>query len=147
VTRRQQPEAAIQRALITHLRWRGVPNSFAFHPANGGWRTAVEGAILRSMGVVPGVPDIIIIHNGKVFGLELKTDNGRLTDIQRETLETMQRAGANVAVVYGLDQAIAQLEAWQLLRPDRNINPERAPAAASARNPAFNPAAKGASHG
>ena len=88
-----RPEAQIQRAVIEHLRWRGVPNSFAFHPANGGWRTAVEGAILKGMGVVAGVPDIIIIHAGKVFGLELKTDAGRLTDIQRETIEIMRRAG------------------------------------------------------
>jgi len=70
--KQRQPEAAIQRAVIEHLRRRGVSNSFAFHPANGGWRTAVEGAILKGMGVVPGVPDVIIIHNGKAFGLELK---------------------------------------------------------------------------
>lgn len=111
-----RPEAQIQRAVIEHLRWRGVPNSFAFHPANGGWRTAVEGAILKGMGVVAGVPDIIIIHAGKVFGLELKTDAGRLTDIQRETIEIMRRAGAIVSVAHGLDEAIAQLEQWQLLR-------------------------------
>jgi VRR-NUC domain len=116
----RQPEAQIQRAVIEHLRWRGVPNSFAFHPANGGWRTAVEGAILKSMGVVAGVPDVIIINNGKVFGLELKAEDGRLTDIQRETIETMRRAGAVVAVAHGIDEAITQLENWHLLRRDRN---------------------------
>jgi hypothetical protein len=116
----RQPEAQIQRAVIEHLRWRGVPNSFAFHPANGGWRTAVEGAILKAAGVVPGVPDVIIINNGRVFGLELKTVAGRLSDIQRQTMEAMRRAGAIVAVAHGLDEAIAQLEQWQLLRRDRN---------------------------
>jgi hypothetical protein len=25
-----------------HLRWRGAPNTFAFHPANGGARRPVE---------------------------------------------------------------------------------------------------------
>jgi hypothetical protein len=113
-------EAQIQRAVIEHLAWRAAPNSFAFHPANGGWRTAVEGAILKGMGVVPGVPDIIIINNGRAFALELKTSTGRLTDIQRQTIETMQRAGATVAVAYGVDEAITQLENWQLLRRDRN---------------------------
>jgi hypothetical protein len=117
---RRQPEAQVQRTAIEHLRWRGVPNSFAFHVPNGGWRTAVEGAILKGMGVVPGVPDVIIINNGKVFCLELKADNGRLTDIQHETIEAMRRAGAVVAVAYSIDEAITQLENWQLLRRDRN---------------------------
>jgi hypothetical protein len=49
-----------------------------------------------------------------------KTTRGRLTDIQRETIEAMRRAGAIVAVAHGLDEAIAQLEQWQLLRRDRN---------------------------
>ena len=34
---------------------------FAFHPANGGWRSRVEAAILKGMGVRAGVPDIIAI--------------------------------------------------------------------------------------
>jgi hypothetical protein len=87
---RLQPEAQIQRAVIEHLRRRGVAGSFAFHPANGGWRTAIEGAILKGMGVAAGVPDVIIISGGKVFGLELKVNNGRLTDIQRETIPISQ---------------------------------------------------------
>jgi hypothetical protein len=121
--RRQQPEAAIQKALFSHLRWRAVPGVFAFAVPNGGWRTAIEGAILKSTGVVPGVPDLIIIRNGRVYGLELKTDSGRLTDIQRETMEAMRTAGAIVAVAHGVDEAIAQLESWRLLRPDRNTDP------------------------
>jgi hypothetical protein len=123
-----RPEQQIHRAVVQHLHQRGVPNLFAFHPANGGWRTAVEGAILKSMGVVPGVPDLIIIHDGKVFGLELKVDDGRLTDNERNALETMRRAGAIVATAHGLDAAITQLEIWGLLRRNRNsaqaeINP------------------------
>lgn len=111
-------EQQLQKAVIEHLRWRGVQDIFVFHPANGGWRTAVEGAILKSMGVVPGVPDIIIINGGKVYGLELKSDAGRLTEIQRNTMQAMQRAGAIVAVAYGIDEAIKQLEDWQLLHPN-----------------------------
>jgi hypothetical protein len=36
--RRAQPEAAIQRAVFVHLRTRGAPGVFAFHPPNGGYR-------------------------------------------------------------------------------------------------------------
>jgi hypothetical protein len=113
---RLQPEAQIQRAVIEHLRRRGVAGSFAFHPANGGWRTAIEGAILKGMGVAAGVPDVIIISGGKVFGLELKVNNGRLTDIQRETIEAMQRAGAICGVAISIDEALRWLEQHGLLR-------------------------------
>jgi hypothetical protein len=116
MTTRTRPEQQIQRAVIDHLRWRGMPGVFAFHPANGGWRSAVEAAIFKSLGVVAGVPDIIIIHSGQCFGLELKADRGRLTDVQRDAHGRMRAAGACVAVAYGVDEAIGQLTEWQLLR-------------------------------
>ena len=44
--RRRSPEAAIQRCVFQHLRARGAPGVFAFHPANGGYRTPIEAAVL-----------------------------------------------------------------------------------------------------
>jgi hypothetical protein len=114
--RRRRPEQQLQRAVMLHLHVRGAPNTFVFHPANGGWRSAVEGAILRAMGVVAGTPDIIAIKDGRAFGLELKTATGRLTKIQRDTIARMQRAGAIVGVAHGLDQALAWLELHNLLK-------------------------------
>jgi len=52
---RRRPEDAIQRAVVQHLRARAVPNVFAFHPANGGYRKPIEAAILKGLGVVAGV--------------------------------------------------------------------------------------------
>jgi hypothetical protein len=57
VTRRARPEDSIQRAVFEHLRVRGAPNVFAFHPANGGYRRPVEASILKGLGVYAGVPD------------------------------------------------------------------------------------------
>jgi hypothetical protein len=116
MTGRKHPEQLIQLAVMDHLRWRAVPGVFAFHPANGGWRSAIEAKIFKSLGVVAGVPDLIIIHSGQCFGLELKADRGRLTDVQRITHGRMREAGAHVATVYGLDEALGQLTEWQLLR-------------------------------
>ena len=89
---------------------------FAFHPANGGWRTRVEAAIFKGMGVRAGVPDIIAIKNGQCYALELKAPDGRLTPVQRDAHAALVAAGATVAVAYGLDDALARLEAWGLLR-------------------------------
>jgi hypothetical protein len=84
--RRQRPEAAIQRAVFQHLRTRGAPGVLAFHPANGGWRSPIEGAIFRGLGVVPGTPDVIVIHEGRCYALELKAEGGRATPKQLEAI-------------------------------------------------------------
>src|SRR5262245_14332154 len=114
--RRRSPEAAIQRAVFQHLRARGTPGVFAFHPANGGYRKPVEAAILKSLGVVAGVPDVIAVHNGRVFALELKAEGGRTTETQLATIAALEAAGAFTAVAEGVDRALAVLERWGLLR-------------------------------
>jgi hypothetical protein len=83
--RRQRPEQQIQCAVFLHLRQRGVPGVFAFHPANGGYRTATEAAIFKALGVVAGVSDVIVIRDGRTYALELKAEGGRLSDSQRAT--------------------------------------------------------------
>jgi hypothetical protein len=114
--RRAQPEAQIQRVVFQHLRARGAPGLFAFHPANGGYRKPIEAAIMKGLGVVAGVPDIIAIHNGKVFAIELKAEGGRATDKQLECIAALREAGAFTCIAEGLDRALACLEAWGLLR-------------------------------
>ena len=117
--RRQRPEDAIQRAVFQHLRARGAPGVFAFHPANGGYRKPVEAAMLKGLGVVAGVPDVFAVHNGRCFALELKAEGERATDKQLETIAALREAGAFTAIAEGLDRALACLESWGLLRGHR----------------------------
>jgi hypothetical protein len=114
--RRRSPEGAIQRAVFAHLRARGAPGVFAFHPANGGYRKPIEAAILRGLGVVAGVPDVIAIHQGRVYAMELKAEGGRATEKQLATIAAMEAAGAFTCIAEGLDRALACLEGWGLLR-------------------------------
>jgi hypothetical protein len=88
---RPESEDEIQRTVFAHFAARRASGAFAFHPANGGYRRAVEGAILRGLGVVPGVPDLIIVHEGRCFALELKSDAGRLSEAQK--LRTLRCVG------------------------------------------------------
>jgi len=67
-----RPEDKIQRAVIEHLRVRGVRDLFYFHCPNGGARRKTEAAIMRGLGVRAGVPDLIMVHQGKVFAMELR---------------------------------------------------------------------------
>jgi hypothetical protein len=113
---RHRPEQQIQRALADHLRLRAHKGVFWFACENGGYRTAIEAAILKSCGIKRGVPDLILIKSGRTFGLELKAPNGRLSAAQEAAHEEMRAAGAEVAVAVGVDQALKQLEAWAMLK-------------------------------
>ena len=53
----------------------------------------------------PGVPDrLILLPGGRVVFVELKTETGRLANIQQWQIEEMQKRGADVRVLKGLDQ-------------------------------------------
>jgi hypothetical protein len=115
---RRRPEQELQRAVLDHLAWRGVRNLFVCHYPAGGWRSPVEAAIFKSLGVVAGVPDLLIVCDGRCFALELKTAHGRLTPTQIDTQTRMRAAGAIVATAVEIDAALDILEGWGLLRPN-----------------------------
>jgi hypothetical protein len=112
----RRPEQQIQKTVFLHLTVRPAPGVFAFHPANGGWRTRTEAAILKSLGVVAGTPDVIAIRDGRAYALELKVKDGRLSPAQRWAHAALRQAGAEVAVATGLDEALAWLEQCGMLR-------------------------------
>src|SRR5262245_25961476 len=114
--RRRRPEDVIQCAVFQHLRARAAPGVFAFHPANGGYRKPGEAAILKGLGVTAGVPDVIAIHEGRCYAIEIKAEGGRPTPKQLEAIAAMEAAGAYTCTAEGLDRALAVLEAWGLLR-------------------------------
>ena len=110
MSRRQQPEAQIQRTIFEHFKIRSAPGVFAFHPPMGGWRSPVEAKILKGLGVTAGVPDIIAIKDGRTYGLELKAENGKLSPAQIVAHSLLISAGAQVAVADNLDDALRWLE-------------------------------------
>src|SRR5262245_58911210 len=112
----KRAEQQLQRAVLEHLNVRAVTGCYWFHVGNGGYRTPTEAKCFKSLGVRPGVPDLILIHSGRAYGLELKADGGRLTPVQATAHVLMRAAGAKVEVAVGIDAAIQQLETWGLLK-------------------------------
>jgi VRR-NUC domain len=113
---RAMSEQQIHRAVVQHLRQRGVLGLVFVHPPNGGYRHRAEAAIFSALGVRAGVADLLLWHDGKSFALELKSPGGRASEAQLAFLSDMERAGAYTALVEGLDRALKTLEAWGLLR-------------------------------
>jgi hypothetical protein len=114
--RRASPEQQIQRSVVQHLRARGVPGLVFIHPANGGRRSPVEGAVFKALGVRAGASDLLLWHAGNAYALELKVEGGRASEAQLQFLADMDKAGAFTCLAEGLDQAVGALERWNLLR-------------------------------
>jgi VRR-NUC domain len=121
MTKRTRPEDALQRTIFKHLRTRGARDMVAFHVPNGGLRNRIEAAILKGLGVEPGIPDVFVLQPGppgfcKVTTLELKSPSGRLSPEQCNMLATLCTIGANAHVSSNLDHAISVLEECGALR-------------------------------
>jgi hypothetical protein len=72
----------------------------------------VRGAKLKGMGVKPGVPDVLLITGGQYFGIELKTEKGRLSPAQRAAHEAIEKAGGHVAVCRNITEIEDRLREW-----------------------------------
>jgi hypothetical protein len=116
VARRLLSENAIQRCVFQHLRQRGAPDVFAFHPRNEGRDQRTLAGINTGLGVIPGLPDVIIIKGGITFALELKTTTGKLSRAQTGVLIEMRRCGCDTGYAMGLDAALAWMEERGILR-------------------------------
>ncbi len=114
----KRPEQQIHKAVVAHLNLRAVPKTFWWHTPNEGKRGFVNAAALRAMGMIAGVPDLVIISDGELFALELKAPGNGLTPSQRLVMERMEYCGAQVAVANSLDQALVTLEYWGVIKRD-----------------------------
>ena len=118
------PEGLLQVADARYLDVRGLP---WFHPANERRCTPAQGAWLTRMGVKAGVPDVLIfrpfqkhVSDGKQIlesvysaglAIELKAPKGRLTETQKEWIETLTRCGWHVEVCRSID-AVIEIVEW-----------------------------------
>jgi hypothetical protein len=84
----------------------------------------VEAAIMKGLGAMAGVSDLIAVRpslcqcgatKAEIYALELKTKDGRATAEQVEFIHRINDAGGYGAIAYGLDAALSCLEAWKLL--------------------------------
>jgi hypothetical protein len=113
---RHQPEAQLHRSLVEHLRWCARSDVWWAHIPNGGARTAIEGAIFKSLGVQPGAPDLLVVRAGQALFIELKAPGRKLSPLQVECHEALRRAGATVETADNIDQALASLRRLGVLR-------------------------------
>ena len=81
-----------------------------------GLRAEFKGAFIWKAAAGPysrqGIPDILMIYRGRFFGLEVKRpEGGRLSTLQAQSIEAINRAGGTAAVVHSLEEAEAVVKA------------------------------------
>jgi hypothetical protein len=116
MTRRAQPEAQLQRSLVEHLRWCTRADVWFCAIPNGGWRSAIEAAIMKALGVVAGAPDLLILRAGQPIFIELKAPGRKLSPAQVECHEALRRANATVETFDNIDAALAFLQRLGVLK-------------------------------
>lgn len=106
--KRNRPEQAIQAALAEYLQLlENQGRLWFYHVPNGGVRSPVEAAIMKGLGVKPGVYDLCLMFpDGKAAYIELKAEGGRTSVAQDEFGALCWAWGFQSFVVDSVDEGI-----------------------------------------
>jgi hypothetical protein len=107
--RRQHPEDDLQRSVVQFLRLALPPDAVHFSIPNGGKRHPREAARMVGLGLVSGIPDICVIHRGRVAFIELKAKAGVMSAAQKEMTRRLVYCGAAVCLCRSVEDVEAQL--------------------------------------
>lgn len=105
------PEAKIHKALVQYLRAK-YPKLLFWHTPMSGRRSHAWINMLKGFGMVPGVADLLFLHNGSFYSLEIKVATGRMNENQLRWAEYVNENGGYAAVGCGLDRCIKIIETW-----------------------------------
>lgn len=81
-----------------------------FSVPNGGSRNPIEAMKFKATGLTAGIPDMILLWQGKAYGFEFKTQDGRLSTAQENIHNRWELAGIPVYVLRSEQEALIQLQ-------------------------------------
>ena len=105
------PEDRIQIAILDYLE-AVAPHVLFFAVPNEGKRSYTAARRHKLLGMVAGVPDLVLTYEGRAYFLEVKSAVGRLRPAQKLFIEAAHNAGARCAVVRSIEDVRAALCAW-----------------------------------
>jgi hypothetical protein len=131
MTQRSRPEAQLQRTIVSALRFTLPKDAILHHSPNEvalpGATAAKRQAILAGMGVHAGFADLMILSQGRVVFLELKSLKGRLSPAQEAFRDAVLGQGFSWALVRSLDDALNALSdhgfTTRVASPSRRVTP------------------------
>jgi hypothetical protein len=110
--RDRNAEARIQAAIVEWIRL-VAPDLIAFHVPNGGYRTKAEAARMKWIGVLAGVPDLVLLgRDGKIWLIEVKAEGGALSADQRAIRDRCVALRIPYVVAKSIDDVRQAFEIW-----------------------------------
>jgi hypothetical protein len=82
------------------------PHSLIYAIPNGGKRNVIEAARFKRQGVTAGVSDLHLIHNGKIYFIEVKTSGGRQSLLQEQFEKFVKSQGFEYYIVRSVDDVL-----------------------------------------
>jgi hypothetical protein len=113
MTARRRPELLLHKAVAAYLN-AVLPTTvwWTTFPAGGGG--AIRGATLKAQGLKAGVPDLLIIHQGRAHWIELKAPKGVSSDTQIDTAGRLEWAGCRTTLCRSIDEVREALKYWSI---------------------------------
>ena len=118
-----KPETLLQIQIVEYLSLIAQKNDFIFFSIpNEGAMTGAGGKMpfalmttLKKMGMLPGVPDLCIIKNGRAYFMEVKTQSGKISSQQMVIHEALYSKGVHCSVVRSLEDVKTILTVWSII--------------------------------
>jgi len=96
------------------------PAVWTTFPAGWGKLGKATAGRLKGSGLKAGFPDILIFHNARCIGIELKAPDGQLSKDQMEMFRRLKETGMNIHVCRNQKEVMDTLTREQL--PVRKLN-------------------------
>lgn len=113
-------EETIHKTVMSWVRLHPMLKKLVLHFPNEGKRSLRYGKLLKDMGMRAGVSDLLIAmgrHGFHGAWIELKSENGNLSPLQKDFLEDMSQQNYFTAVCWSIDEAIDTIK-WYCLEQD-----------------------------
>lgn len=109
-------EAPIHKAVLGYLR-AALPGAVIHHAANEIARRGKGGAIAvgiaKSLGALPGYPDLAVLWRGQFWAFEVKPEGRKATEAQLAVGAAIERNGGRWAVVRSVRDAEDCIREWR----------------------------------
>ncbi|SEA79970.1 VRR-NUC domain-containing protein [Prevotella sp. tc2-28] len=101
--RHRHLEGDIQEACVKYFRY-AYPNYIIFSVPNGGTRNSREAVQLKREGALAGVADLVVVIEGAVLFVEMKTKNNKQQESQKVFQKNVERLGHQYSVCHSLQE-------------------------------------------
>ena len=104
-------ESQIQCQMVQWFRLQ-YPNLIIAAIPNGGQRNALEAKIMKGEGVLAGFSDLVVIAEANILFVEVKTKEGRQSELQKKFQADVERLGFQYSVCRSLQDFQMTVEKW-----------------------------------